>query len=289
MDYKKYDSLFKNYSKKDIFEFLVQRCLELGLPYSENKGRGRKSKLPPEVYVAYLIIQKMFGHDYRQMEMEAELYLDCKIDHSTFARNYAKISQEYFERLIASLPDRDFSVLIADSTGMSTKVRVERVYQGTRNKTKLTQKCHIVIGYDPRNGEVMILGAKATDNHVSDSQGAQQILKEMKETHAWFLGDSAYNTYALHEVAEERGLNPQLKPDAKGIRKKMSAKARNAKNFKERLYKELRGVVETVFGGATNAGLILTRSKKTHTRQLDTLILAIRHNIFAYLKANTPY
>ena len=50
------------------------------------------------------------------------------------------------------------------------------------------------------------------------------------------------------------------------------------------LYKNLRGVVETVFGGATNAGLILTYAKKEHTRRLDTLVLALRHNLLAAMR-----
>ena len=37
--------------------------------------------------------------------------------------------------------------------------------------------------------------------------------------------------------------------------------------------------------GATNAGLILTHSKKEHTRRLDTLTLSVRYNLFASLRA----
>ena len=117
-------------------------------------------------------------------------------------------------------------------------------------------------------------------------QIAGQLKKwlEGKKSNARLFGDSAYNTYDLHEKTEECGLAAQMKPDNKGIRKKMSAKARNNKIFKERLYKEVRGVVENVFGGATNAGLILTRSKKKHTRRLDALMLALRHNLLASLR-----
>ena len=64
----------------------------------------------------------------------------------------------------------------------------------------------------------------------------------------------------------------------------MSIKASNVKLFSGNIYKEFRGIVETIFGGATNAGLILTYAKKEHTRRLDTLMLALRHNLMASMR-----
>jgi len=156
--------------------------------------------------------------------------------------------------------------------------------QGTRNKVKLRDKFHIVIGYDPPNHRTFILGAKASDEHMSDSQGAIKIVNGKQST-AYFLGDSAYNTYDLHAIVKEAGLFAQMKPDVKGIRKSLSVKAKQTKLFSKNLYKELRGIVETVFGGATNAGLMLTYAKKEHTRRLDTLMLAVRHNLMASMRS----
>ena len=285
--WRRLDFLYKNNSKKDMFELIKKEVSKNKLVYEKKDSRGRKPKFLLEEYVAFLVLQKIFGHAYREMELEAELYLPDKVDHSTLARNFAKISEEYLEQLAVSFVNKEFSFWLGDSTGISTKIRVERIRQGIRNKTKLTEKYHVILGYDPSTGETMILAVKASDNRLSDSKAAQEMIKELlkgKKVYAWFLADSAYNTYALHEILEEHGLEAQIKPDNKGISKKMSVKARKIKLFKKRLYKEVRGVVETVFGGATNAGLILTRSKKTHTRRLDTLILAVRHNLFANLK-----
>ena len=217
------------------------------------------------------------------MELEATLYLPDKADHSTFARIYEKISEEYLERLIESLVDREFTLWIADSTAMSSKIRVERTRGGLRKKELLNDKYHLILGYDPLTNTTMIIGAKATDNHVSDSKGAIKILKN-KKSNAYFLGDSAYNTYELHEVIQKVGLYPLIKPDKKGMRKKLSVKAKNVKLFSKKIYREIRGIVETTFGGATNAGLILSYAKKEHTRRLDTLILALRHNLMANMR-----
>ncbi|MBU0980094.1 MAG: transposase, partial [Nanoarchaeota archaeon] len=284
--WQQYDFLYKKHSKKSMFKRLKKECRKLGEPYVKKDNRGVKPKFKPVMYAAFLALQKMFRHRYREMELEATLYLSDKADHSTFARNYAEIPESYIEQLIINLVDKKFIYWIADSTCMSTKIRVERVVQGTRNKVKLRDKYHVVIGYDPPTHTTFILGAKASDEHMSDSQGAQEIIRG-KNSRAYFLGDSAYNTYDLHTAVKEAGMFAQMKPDAKGIRKKLSAKAKQTKLFSNKIYKELRGVVETVFGGATNAGLMLTHAKNTHTRRLDTLMLAVRHNLMASMRSWT--
>ena len=281
--WKRYDSLFKNYSKKDLFEKLKNLCTELGNPYTKQGVRGRKLKFNPIIYASYIALHKIFGHNYREMELESELYLGERIDHSTFARNYEKIPMEYIEGLIESLVNKEFTFWIADSTAISTTIRVARTRQGIRKKELLTDKYHIIIGYDPPSRTTMILGVKATDNHVSDSKAAIEILKN-KKSNAYFLGDSAYNTYELHETLKKVGLYPLIKPDKRRIKKATSDKAKNIKLFSKKIYREIRGVVETVFGGATNAGLILSFAKKEHNRRLDTLILALRHNLMANIR-----
>ncbi len=281
--WKQYDFLYKNNSKKSLFKRLKKEGKKLGQPYKKKDNRGRKPKFSSIVYASFICLQKIFRHRYREMELEADLYLPDKADHSTFQRNYEKISEEYIEKLITNLVNRTFIYWIADSTCMSSKIRVERTVQGVRNKVLLRDKYHVIIGYDPPTNTTMILGVKASDEHMSDSQGAIKLLKG-KQSNAYFLGDSAYNTYELHEVVKSVGLFPLMKPDNKGIRKTLSVKARQVKLFSKKLYREIRGIVETVFGGATNAGLILSYAKKDHTRRLDTLMLALRHNLMANIR-----
>lgn len=281
--WQKYDWLYKNCSKKILFEKLLSQAQKLGLPYSKADPRGRKLKFDAYKYTAYICLQKVFVHRYREMELDSTLYLPAKADHSTFARNYAKIPQEYIEQLITSLVEKEFSYWIADSTGISTKISVKRTHAGLRIKELLTDKLHLIVGYDPPTNQTVIIGVKATDNHVSDSKGSINLL-EGKISNAYFLGDSAYNTYELHETVQEVGLFPLMKPDKKGIKKTLSVKARQVKLFSKKIYKEIRGIIETVFGGATNCGLILTHAKKEETRRLDSLMLALRHNLMASMR-----
>jgi len=217
------------------------------------------------------------------MELEASLYLQDKADHSTFARNYEKISEEYVEKLIENLVTKEFIYWIADSTGISTKIRVERLQQGTRNKAKIRNKLHLVLGYDPPSQTTFILGAKASDWCTSDSEGAMEIISNLNSK-AHFFGDSAYDSYALHELVKEKGLIPVIKPMSSRVRKPMSARGKAKKSFDLNMYQKLRGVVETVFGGATVCGLITTFSKKSKCRRLDSLMVALRHNLLASIR-----
>jgi hypothetical protein len=281
--WQKYDLLHKNYSKKRLFFELKEGCKRQGLPFTRSDPRGRRLKFYIYDYAAFLCLQKIFGHKYREMELEADLYLPNRADHSTFARNFAKITEDYIEKVVCSYVNQEFVYWIADSTAISTRINVERLDTGQRRKELLTDKYHVVAGYNPKNNSTMIIGVKATDNHISDSQGAEMILEGLT-SNAYFLGDSAYNTYSLHEKVKEVGLFPLMKPDNKGIRKHLSTKARQIKLFNKPIYKEIRGLVETIFGGATNAGLMITHAKKEHTRRLDTLMLALRHNLRANLR-----
>lgn len=281
--WQKYDLLYKNNSKKTLYKKLKKQSKKLGRPYKKKDNRGRKLKFSVHDYTAFTCLQKIFRNRYREMELEAELYLPDTADHSTFARNYAKIDEDYAEKLITSFVDMEFSYWIADSTCISTKIRVERTTQGIRNKIKLRDKFHILLGYDPPNQTTFILGAKATNEHVSDSKGAEEILSG-KKSNAYFMADGAYNSYSLHEKIAEVGLKPCIKPCEVFVRKRMSAKAKHERLFSKKRYRDVRGIVETPFGGITNAGLMLSFAKKEHTRRLDTLMLALRHNLMASMR-----
>lgn len=281
--WKQYDFLYKNHSKKSMYKTLKRIAKKLGQPYKKKDPRGNKLKFSSIEYASFTCLQKIFRHRYRDMELEATLYLPEKADHSTFARNYAKIPEHYIESLIILFVQKEFCYWIADSTGISTKIRVERIRQGTRNKEKLRDKFHTILGYDPPTSATFVLSAKATDNACSDSKAAIDAVKNREST-AYFFGDSAYHTYELQEVLKENGFFAVIKPTKIKTRKPMSSRAKAEEKFSKGLYRGIRGVGETIYGGATNAGLILTYAKKEHTRRLDTLIIALRHNLFASLR-----
>ena len=258
----------------------------------QKPSRGRKPIVSKEKTVAFILTEKMLVSSYRKMELEGDAYLPHKYDHSSYQYQYSTLHESVLSKVIKLFDKLCKQLLneiyfhILDSTGLSTSVRVPRLKQGTRVKTKLTSKVHTMLGYDPPNQVVIIESTISSDNHLSDGKGGEMMIKESPQK-GYLFGDSAYETYALTELAEQMGLIPILKPTKKDVRKKFSVKARlriiwNGNN--SRLYKQLRGIGEVVYGGATRAGLIHTNSKIDENRKKDGLIISIRQNIFTYLR-----
>ena len=134
---------------------------------------------------------------YEEMERNSELYLGRHYDHSAFAYHYTKLPANVIYILTAVIEDKIKHLLneiylhIFDSTTLSTSVREERIRQGTRNKTKLTTKFHTLLGYDPSNQIIIVEGMLASDNKISDSKGAEIMLKE-KYLKGYSFGDAAF-------------------------------------------------------------------------------------------------
>jgi hypothetical protein len=234
----------------------------------------------------------MYGDRYEEMELDSELFLGRHYDHSNFWYHFnrlpAKVIQRitwHYERLIITFLEQEIILHIFDSTALSTSVREERTRQGLRKKDRLTQKYHTLLGYDPPNQIIVVEADLATNNHVSDNQGALQMLPGDKKGYSF--GDGAYETYELTQATEEAGLVPVYKATKKSVAKTLTAKARRRKAWDgnpKRLYKEIRGVGEVLYGAATRAGLIHTQSRREDNRQKDALIIGLRQNFLTFLR-----
>jgi len=282
--------MYKNTSKKTLISILELELVKHKLV--THYRRGRKTIVRKEKAIAFILVEKELANVYRGMELEGEAYLPHKYDHSTYQYHYsqldlcvlAKISDIFSEKCKHLL--NEILLHIADSTALSTSVRVSRIRAGTRCKEKLTDKFHTILGYDPPNKIVIVEDTLASDHHLSDGKGAEKMVKNTKKK-GFLFGDSAYETYDLIELACSEGLFPVIKPTKKGVRKKLSAKARLRKCWNgnpRRLYKEIRGIGEVLYGASTRANLIHTKSVNKGNRRKDSLILAIRQNMFSYLR-----
>ena len=89
------------------------------------------------------------------------------------------------------------------------------------------------------------------------------------------------------QLSEEQNFIPILKQDKKRVRKTLSAKARHRKIWKgnpQRIYKDIRGTGEVLYGAATRCGLIHTNSRKDENRAKDGLLIGLRQNLLTYLR-----
>ena len=112
------------------------------------------------------------------------------------------------------------------------------------------------------------------------------MLKE-KNLKGYGFGDAASETYGLIDLTQEKNLIPIYKPTKKNVRKKLSAKARLRKIWNgnhSRLYKDIRGTGEVLYGAATRCGLIHTKSIREDNQLKDSLLIGLRQNLFTYLR-----
>jgi hypothetical protein len=287
---KRRNLMLKKHSDLSIFRCLCNITKQNGLikPFK----RGRPCEIPKHKLICFILYKKSYDNGLEEMELSSELFLGRHYDHGTFGYHYKNLKGEviesitwHYERLIMQILEKDILFHIFDSTAISTSVREERIRQGTRNKTKITQKVHTMLGYDPPNQLVVVEGCKATTNSVSDNQGALIMLRDDKKGYS--LGDGAYETYELIEETEKKGLYPIYKPQKRAIRKKLSAKKRVRERWSgnaHRIYKEIRGVGEVLYGAATRAGLIKSDCRLVENQHKDGLIIGLRQNMLTYLR-----
>lgn len=282
--------MLKKFSAKKIFLQLCDVVKQHQIIPLET--RGRPCRIPKYKLIAYILYQKCYDNVLEEMEINSELFLDEHYDHGTFSYHFKRLTDEqiesivwHYERLIMQKLEWEIQFHIFDSTAISTSVREERIRQGTRNKEKITQKFHTCLGYDPPNQLVVVEGCKATTKKVSDNQGALQMLRS--DLRGYSLGDGAYETYELIEKTEQNGLFPIYKPQNRTIRKTLSAKKRVRDRWDGnalRIYREIRGLGEVLYGAATRCGLIKSECRLAENQRKDGLVIALRQNLLTYLR-----
>ncbi len=255
-------------------------------------NKGRPCEIRKEKLITFILIARINHKGYETMEMESELYLKRHYDHSAFQYHYSNLGENTIYILTNLFRDKIYNLIneiylhIFDSTALSTSVRAERTRQGIRKKEKLTDKFHTLLGYDPPFQIIVVEGMLMTDHHTSDGKGGKILLQQTK-IKGYGFGDSKYGTYDLIQLSEEKNLIPILKQDKRRVRKTLSAKARHRKIWNgnpHRMYKDIRGTGEVLYGAATRAGLIHTNSRKDCNRAKDGLLIGLRQNLFTYLR-----
>jgi hypothetical protein len=284
------DLALKKFSNVEIINLLTNTLKDAGLVKIHKEGRPcdiEKQKL-----IAYIIDGRQHCKGYEKLEQESELYLNEHYDHSTLQYHYTVMPEETIYKIAMLFRDKVYALAneiilhILDSSALSSSVREQRTRQGLRIKEKITDKIHTTVGYDPPLKIVVVEDTILSNHHLSDGKGGEKMV--MRNNFKGFLfGDAKYGTYDLIQLAEDENLFPVLKQDKRKPRKGLSAKARRRKEWNgnpKRLCKEIRGMVETVYGGATRAGLIHTKSLTVNNRYKDGLLIALRQNLYTFLR-----
>jgi len=124
--WKRYDLLYKNYSKVDLVRIIEVELRRSGLIVS-NK-RGRKRLVRREKSVSFILVEKIEGGVYRKMELEGDAYVVHKYDHSSYHEHYQSLTENILLHVIGIFENKCKTMLneiifhIADSTALSTSV-----------------------------------------------------------------------------------------------------------------------------------------------------------------------
>jgi hypothetical protein len=275
-----------------IFKLAMRVVEAIGSPWRIAK-RGRKPKFKPELHAAICIYLRCFNLTYRDAEGEMPLLISQSIDHSTIGWAMQRVPVDYVSKALKLLHVEINSLLldgvfIADSTGIKTDRYEGATIVLTETKKREFRKLHVIVDYFREHGIISIASAGESSGNAHDSPAFRQIFDPELCRDNLLLGDSAYDALENFKLAYENNLHPVIKlkdhlhsSRTKGIR----IRRRAARDFDEELYKQYRGIVEGVFGGLEARYGNRTRCRLEHTRRVSIILMALAHNIRAYVRA----
>jgi len=278
----------KLYDKREVFKLCSRVASALGPPWRVSE-RGRPPKFRPELYAAVGIFRKYFSSSLRIAEGDTPLLIGLRMDHATIWWGLRRTPVAYFERaleLLYELTTKLFKceIFVADSTGVET----DR-YQKRRRALKIGPereyiKLHVLEGYSRVAGLVPIVAARVTWGYAHDSPQLERLLKDFHGRGEPLLADSAYDSRNNIDLVRKHGLRPVIKPRRARRRKLWRALA--ARDFeKNRELYRMRGVGEAPFGGFAVRYGSRTRCRLPQTRIIDSLLMAVAHNLRTYARA----
>ena len=289
----RYNRLLHKFSAKALFQLVLGFAQKLGNPFEE-KRRGRKPKLKPyeyAAYIAYMILIK--GMPYRGMEFESDLYVDKHIDHSTLVVNFEKMPAEYFLDLVEEVGARLDMLLeysdqyVVDSTAVTTPLTFITEIKGKQVREKIEYKSHAIVSLHEGEQSVVVRKALATSKRIADCEGAKRMLEDGNISGITLHGDKGYDYERVYKVCYEHGIRPNIRPQ--DYPSNSGYRVQGLTDYDDGARKQKRGRVEVVFGGITNAGLMTTRLRKEAKILSYSAIILLRQNILTLARVLAGY
>ena len=288
--HKRYNKLLQKFSALKLYKLVLYFAEKLGNPYPVKK-RGRKPKLQPYEYAAYMAYMTLMkGAPYRTMEFESELYTDKHVDHATFVVNFEKVPVEYYITLVEDAGAYLDCLLeysnqyVIDSTAVTTPLKFVTIIKGKKVKEKIEYKSHIIGSLHPDNSAVAVRKVLPSTKTVADCEGAKRMLIGGDIKDVVLHGDRGYDYERVYEACYKNNIQPNIRP--LGYKGPIDYKAKEGSHrllgiteYNDETRKKHRGIIESVFGGITSAGLMTTRMKKEIKILSYSAIIILRHNI----------
>jgi len=293
---KKREHYYKVYFKskhKDIpklWNFLDDIITELSNPF-QRKATGRPPKFDDMgVYTKIGILIGYFDYTLDEVAGLLPLLAGETLDRSNIDRWFQRMDISYIEHVSEFLNEKledmfDYGEYITDATKYATTGYNEVFHKGQTTFELILIGLHIIVNYFFKEGFISIVKFHVSDgwSHESPIFNEKLLPNAKLKPNRRMHGDKGFASEDAFEALFEKEIIPNIsqKENAKGGFWTRKAK----KLYNNNLRKQIRGLVETVFGGMQTETDNRIRFKLDKTRKLYVAVRALTHQIRTYFRA----
>lgn len=276
---------------KKVWNFLDEVIDELGNPFTP-KGTGRPPKFAENmrIYTKICIFISFFDYTLDEIAGLLPLLTGKSLDRSNVDRWFQRFPEIFAHKASKFLHKKmekmfNYGDYIVDATKITTTEYEEVEIKGIPTWKLLLYGLHIIIQYFLKEGFLSIVCFEVADgrSHEAPIFREKLIPKAEFQKNRRMFGDKGFPSEDTFEELFKRKLIPQLcqkETTEKGFWTKKAQKLYN-----NNLRKQIRGLVEAVFGGMETETGNRTRFKLDTTRKNYIALRALTHQIRTYFRA----
>lgn len=273
-----------------VWNFLDELIHRLGNPFQRKKtGRPPKFK-DMRIYTKTCILIGYFDYTLNEVEGYLPLLANDSLDRSNIDRWFQKMDISYIERASEFINKKlelifTHGEYIVDATKYTATQYHEVVHKGETTYELDMIGLHILVNYFFKEGFISIVKFHVSDGYSNESPiFREKILSKIKlKPNRRLHGDKGFAAEETFEMLFENNLIPNICIKENTKRGFWTNKAK--KSYNNNLRKQIRGLIETVFGGMETETGNKIRFKLDKTRKLYVSIRALTHQIRTYFRA----
>lgn len=290
---KGYYKVFFRAKTKDIIKvwnFLDELIHRLGNPFQRKKtGRPPKFK-DMKIYTKICILIGYFDYTLDEIAGYLPVLAGNSLDRSNIDRWFQRMEPAYIEKISDYLNQElesmfDYSEYIVDATKYTTNEYQEVFHKGQSTFKLVMLGLHIIVNYFVKEGFLSIVKFHVSDGESHESPiFREKLLPNAKlKPHRRMHGDKGFASEDNFELLFEKEIIPNISQKEGTLGGFWTKKAK--KVYNNNLRKQIRGLVETVFGGMQTETDNRVRFKLDKAKKTYVSIRALTHQIRTYFRA----
>ncbi len=262
----------------------------LGNPF-KRKATGRPPKFKDlTIYTKVSILIGYFDYTLDEAASLLPLLVGETLDRSNIDRWFQRMDISYIEHAAEFLNEKleamfDYGEYIVDATKYTTNEYQEVMHKGQTTFELIMIGLHIIVNYFFKEGFISIVKFHVSDGWCHESPiFRDKLLPNAKlKPHRRMHEDKGFAAEDSFELLFAKDLIPNI-CQKEGTKKGFWTK-KAKRLYNNNIRKQIRGLVETVFGGMQTETDNRIRFKLDKTRKLYVGIRALTHQIRTYFRA----